>query len=200
MVFFEFPGIAADPDKRHHARGQHIAFDYETLDDLLGTYVRLRGLEFMPVMPSDGGLQTSLYYTDPDGNSIELNVNKYRNDWTATEHMRTAAPSAGQPRRVFVDAEKMVAARKACASACAACRRRRGIWHWAPPAGGLFSAPRPPVAPPSMRQVPIVNATIRMLTTVLARSEGRPWSPVRPLREATPGASDLWHRLPGREP
>ncbi|HYM32250.1 MAG TPA: VOC family protein [Candidatus Cybelea sp.] len=117
MVFFEFPGVAADPDKRHHARVQHIAFEYETLDDLLGTYIRLKGLEITPVMAADEGSQTSLYYTDPDGNSIELNINNYHNDWTATEHMRTAAASAGQPRRVFVDPEKMVAARKTGASA-----------------------------------------------------------------------------------
>jgi len=117
MVFFEFPGVAADPDKRHHARVQHIAFEYETLDDLLGTYVRLKGLEITPVMAADEGSQTSFYYTDPDGNSIELNINNYRNDWTATEHMRMAAASAGHPRRVFVDPEKMVAARKAGASA-----------------------------------------------------------------------------------
>ena len=115
MVFFEFPGVAADPDKRHHARVQHIAFEYETLDELLGTYVRLKGLEITPVMAADEGSQTSFYYTDPDGNSIELNINNYRNDWTATEHMRTD-PSSDRPRRVLVDPDKLIAARKAGAS------------------------------------------------------------------------------------
>jgi catechol 2,3-dioxygenase len=116
ISFFEMPGLAADPDKRHHARVQHVAFEYETLDDLLGTYVRLKGLGIMPVMAADEGSQTSLYYPDPDGNSVELNVNNYGNDWTATEHMKAAAASEGHPRRVFVDPEKMVAARKVGAS------------------------------------------------------------------------------------
>ena len=117
MAFFEFPGITADPDKRHHARAQHIAFEYETLDNLLGTYVRLKGLGITPVMAADEGSQTSFYYLDPDENSIELNVNNYCNDWTATEHMKAAAAAAGHPRRVFVDPEKMLTARRAGASA-----------------------------------------------------------------------------------
>lgn len=116
IVFFDVPGLAEDPDKFRHPRVQHVAFEYETLDDLLGTYARLKGLGIMPVMAVDEGLQTGFYYTDPDQNSVELNVNNYGNEWTATEHMRTAQPSPGRPRRVFVDPEKMYAARKAGAS------------------------------------------------------------------------------------
>ena len=44
IVFFEMPGLVLDPDKRRHARLQHVAFEYETLDDLLGTYARLKAL------------------------------------------------------------------------------------------------------------------------------------------------------------
>ena len=43
IVFFEVPGFAADPDKGPHARVQHVAFEYPTIDDLLGTYARLKG-------------------------------------------------------------------------------------------------------------------------------------------------------------
>jgi catechol 2,3-dioxygenase-like lactoylglutathione lyase family enzyme len=116
IVFFDLPGLAEDPDKLRHPRVQHVAFEYETLDDLLGTYTRLKGLGILPVMAVDEGLQTGFYYTDPDQNSVELNVNNYGNEWTATEHMRTATLSTGRPRRMFVDPEKMYAARKAGAS------------------------------------------------------------------------------------
>jgi catechol 2,3-dioxygenase len=116
IVFFETPGAGVDPDKLRHARVQHVAFEYQTLDDLLGTYARLKGLGILPVMAVDEGLQTGLYYTDPDQNSVELNVNNYGNEWTATEHMRTAPPFGEQPRRVQVDPDKMIAARKAGAS------------------------------------------------------------------------------------
>ncbi len=115
IAFFELPGLVTDPEKRRHTRIQHVAFEYETLDDLLGTYVRLKGLGIVPVLAADEGSQTSFYYVDPEQNSVELNVNNYGNDWTATEHMKTASVAAG-PRRVFVDPDKMVAARKAGAS------------------------------------------------------------------------------------
>lgn len=114
MVFIEMPGLIADPDQRRHTRVQHVAFEYETLDDLLGTYVRLKGLGILPVMAADEGMQVVLYYSDPDQNTVELNVNIYGNDWTATEHMKNA-PS-GRPHRVLVDPEKLVAARERGAS------------------------------------------------------------------------------------
>jgi catechol 2,3-dioxygenase len=112
LVFFEMPGLVVDPDKPRHTRLQHVAFEYETLDDLLGTYARLKGLGILPVMAADEGMQASFYYVDPDQNTVELNVNNYGNEWTATEHMK-AGPS---DRPVFVDPDKMIAARQAGAS------------------------------------------------------------------------------------
>ncbi|MGO9061276.1 MAG: VOC family protein [Candidatus Binataceae bacterium] len=112
IAFFELPGLVTDPDKRRHARVQHVAFEYETLDDLLGTYGRLKGSRIVPVLAADEGSQTSFYYLDPDQNSVELNVNNYGNNWTATEHMKTGSVGSG-PRRVFVDPDKLIAARKA---------------------------------------------------------------------------------------
>jgi catechol 2,3-dioxygenase-like lactoylglutathione lyase family enzyme len=117
IVFFEMPALVAGPEKARHARVQHVAFEYETLDDLLGTYARLKRLEILPVLAVDEGLQTGFYYTDPDQNSVELNVNNYGNEWTATEHMKTAAASAERSRRAFIDPDQMLAARRAGASA-----------------------------------------------------------------------------------
>ncbi len=116
IVFFEASGAAVNPDKPRHVRVQHVAFEYQTLDDLLGTYTRLKGLGILPVMAVDEGLQTALYYTDPDQNSVELNVNNYGNEWTATEHMRSAPQFGERPMRAQIDPEKIIAARKAGAS------------------------------------------------------------------------------------
>ncbi len=113
LVFFEMSGVSVDPDKRHHARMQHVAFEYETLDDLLGTYARLKGLGILPVLAADQGVQMVLYYADPDQNIVELNVNNYGNEWTATEHVKTA-PSMAE--LAHFDPDKMIAARKAGAS------------------------------------------------------------------------------------
>ena len=71
MVLFGLPDVGSDPDRRHHARVQHVAFEYQTLDDLLGTYVRLKRLGITPLMAADEGMQVAAYYADPDGNSVE---------------------------------------------------------------------------------------------------------------------------------
>lgn len=112
MVFFEVPGIVPDPDRGRHPRMQHVAFEVQNFDELLGTYARLKGLGILPVWAADHGMATAFYYQDPDHNIVEINVNVYGSEWTATEHMRTSAVFA----RVFVDPDKMLAARKAGAS------------------------------------------------------------------------------------
>ena len=101
-----------DPDKSRHARLQHVAFACNTLDDLLGTYVRLKRLGVAPVWAADHGVSISIYYLDPDYNRVELTANNYSDEWTATEHMKVSSGFAAAP----FDPDKMVAARKAGAS------------------------------------------------------------------------------------
>ena len=113
LSFFETPGLPNDGNRDSHSRVQHMAFEYETLDDLLGTYARLKNLGIPLLWAADQFIQTALYYEDPDGNIIELNVNNFSNDWTVTEQLKNL-PSR---LHVNVDPEKMIAARKAGASA-----------------------------------------------------------------------------------
>jgi catechol 2,3-dioxygenase len=108
VVLFEGTDAVTDPEGRRSTGLQHVAFECATLDDLLGTYLRLKGLDILPVLVADHGLGTSFYYEDPDRNVIEINVNNYGNPWTATEHLRTAPPA-----RAHIDPEKMIAAREA---------------------------------------------------------------------------------------
>jgi catechol-2,3-dioxygenase len=109
VVFFEVPGLTLDPDKSHYVRLQHIAFAYDTLDDLLGSHARLKGLGIIPKWAADHGVGMSFYYEDPDENIVELNVSNYASEWTATEHMKNSPGFT----RVHVDPDKMLAARKA---------------------------------------------------------------------------------------
>jgi catechol 2,3-dioxygenase len=109
LSFFETPGLATDAEKDRHSRVQHMAFTYETLDDLLGTYIRLKNLGIPLLWAADQFIQTAIYYEDPDGNIIELNVNNFSNDWTVTEQLKNL-PSR---LHVNVDPEKMITARKA---------------------------------------------------------------------------------------
>lgn len=62
----------------------HVAFTYGSLGDLLGTYERLRDLGILPIYPINHGPTTSIYYADPDGNQIELQVDNYDDIETAT--------------------------------------------------------------------------------------------------------------------
>lgn len=55
----------------------HMAFTYATLKDLLGNYVRLRDFGIEPTWPVNHGPTTSIYYTDPDGNQVELQIDNY---------------------------------------------------------------------------------------------------------------------------
>lgn len=104
------PGLVIDPEKSHYVRLQHIAFAYDTLDDLLGSHARLKRLGIIPKLAADHGVGMSFYYEDPDENMVELNVSNYASEWIATEHMKNSPGFT----RVHVDPDKMLAARRAC--------------------------------------------------------------------------------------
>jgi catechol-2,3-dioxygenase len=52
----------------------HLAYSYNSLRDLLSTYVRLRDQGIVPFRPINHGPTVSMYYHDPDGTGIELQV------------------------------------------------------------------------------------------------------------------------------
>jgi catechol 2,3-dioxygenase len=103
IVFFEVPEATVYPERRGHTGLQHVAFSCTTIDDLLGTYVRLKKLGILPLWAADHGVGMSLYYQDPDQNRVEINASNYNDAWTATEHVRV---SRGM-MMAHVDPEKM---------------------------------------------------------------------------------------------
>jgi len=46
--------------------------------------VRLRELDILPVMCLDHGMTISMYYADPDGNGVEIQVDAF-NDWALSK-------------------------------------------------------------------------------------------------------------------
>jgi catechol 2,3-dioxygenase len=120
IAVVELPDLQFDDARRRHSRIQHIAFAYRSLDELLGTYLRLRHQGIRPVLAADEGAQTAFYYEDPDRNSIELNVSNYPEppveNWTSIEHMQTSGDFARRPLGVDVDPDRLVAARLSGAS------------------------------------------------------------------------------------
>jgi catechol-2,3-dioxygenase len=51
---------------------EHVAFSYASLGDLVSTYERLKGEGIVPTACTNHGPTTSIYYSDPDGNHLEL--------------------------------------------------------------------------------------------------------------------------------
>lgn len=69
---------AGAPEPAYGAAGvDHIAFTFEGLGELLGTYRRLKGDGIEPYWSINHGPTTSLYYRDPDGNQIELQIDNF---------------------------------------------------------------------------------------------------------------------------
>jgi catechol 2,3-dioxygenase-like lactoylglutathione lyase family enzyme len=62
----------------------HIAFTYGSLEDVLDTYERLKLDGDVPLLAVNHGPSTSMYYADPDGNQVELQVDNFA---TAEEGM-----------------------------------------------------------------------------------------------------------------
>jgi catechol 2,3-dioxygenase len=108
--------MSDDAGKLVHTGIHHTAFEFATIDDLLNAYIRLKGLGITPHMALDHGMTLSFYYVDPDGNSVELQVDNF-GDWAQSkEWMRTSPDFAANPIGQFVDPDQIVAARKAGAS------------------------------------------------------------------------------------
>ncbi|MGD9664535.1 VOC family protein [Phaeobacter sp. 22II1-1F12B] len=110
------PEVRDDPEKVTRSGMHHMAFEYETLDDLLATYERLAGLGITPHLTLDHGMTTSFYYLDPDENSVELQCDNF-GDWSkSSDFVRTSPQFQANPIGMPVDPARMIEARRAGAS------------------------------------------------------------------------------------
>ena len=58
----------------------HYSFTYQDLGELFGTYLRLKDLGIEPFWCINHGPTTSMYYRDPDGHKIELQVDNFTDE------------------------------------------------------------------------------------------------------------------------
>ena len=89
MAIVNRPGLADRPADT--AGVAHFAYSYRTLDDLVATWERLGLTGVMPYWEINHGPTTSLYYRDPDGNQVELQVANFSspaalNEWMSGGH------------------------------------------------------------------------------------------------------------------
>ena len=72
LAIVSMPHLAENDRKA--AGLEHVAFTHADLDALLSTYERLAKKGIMPIAPIHHGMTLSMYYADPDGNQVELQV------------------------------------------------------------------------------------------------------------------------------
>ena len=93
LAIAQLPGISHAPERS--ASGlEHFAFTYAGADDLFATYERLKAKGIEPYWAINHGPTLSLYYRDPDGNQVELQIDLFdtleaTNAWFAQSDFAT---------------------------------------------------------------------------------------------------------------
>jgi catechol-2,3-dioxygenase len=94
----------------------HFAYAVETLEDLVNYYLRLKAHGILPHHCLNHGFTTSIYYHDPDGNEVEIQVDNFETREALNEWLATGAFDRNFVG-VFFDPEYMVERFRAGASA-----------------------------------------------------------------------------------
>jgi catechol-2,3-dioxygenase len=106
IAIARIPGLEDQPQVA--AGTDHVAFTYADLGDLLYTYERLRGAGIEPFWCINHGPTTSLYYKDPDGSKVELQVDNFPTAEGANRWMHSGE-FAANPIGVVFDPEDLLA-------------------------------------------------------------------------------------------
>lgn len=92
VAFVNLPQLAdLDPGA---AGVDHVAFTYNSLGDLLATYERLKAAGILPVWCINHGPTTSMYYSDPDGTRVELQIDNFATSEALEAWFRSGAFAA----------------------------------------------------------------------------------------------------------
>lgn len=93
------------PTTPQHAGIDHVAYSMASIHDLVINYERLKALEILPYWGINHGPTTSMYYRDPDGNQIELQVDNWSEPGKTREYFQTPE-FAANPIGVAFDPEE----------------------------------------------------------------------------------------------
>jgi len=111
IALLRLPGTMPPINKPHTAGLHHTAFEYATFDQWLDNYERLRDAGIVPTFSLDHGMTMSMYYQDPDGNGVEIQVDNFL-DWSlSTEWMWASIEFSADQVGPQFDPEKLVLAR-----------------------------------------------------------------------------------------
>ena len=96
-------------DRPENAVGlEHFAYTFATLGELLQTYKRLDAKGIQPFWCVNHGPTTSMYYKDPEGNRVELQVDNFPDAASLSAWFASGA-FAKNPIGVDYDPEKLLA-------------------------------------------------------------------------------------------
>lgn len=87
IAIIQTPDTVPRPKDSSFAGLDHIAFTYSTLTQLAQQYMYLKATGKHPIWAVNHGPTTSLYYRDPDGNKIELQVDNFDKPEDADDFM-----------------------------------------------------------------------------------------------------------------
>jgi catechol 2,3-dioxygenase len=110
IAFLSPPGLKNPVDKPHTIGLHHTAFEYADFDAWMYNYVRLRDSGIVPFLTLDHGMTISLYYADPEGNGVEIQVDTF-GDWSKSkEWMSGSLEFAEDQLGAHFDPDKLVEA------------------------------------------------------------------------------------------
>lgn len=82
------PGVTFAERAPNSVGLMHTAYTFANLAALLDRYAGLKSRGIEPRVPIQHGVTTSLYYRDPDGQYVEMQVDNFANADDATAYMR----------------------------------------------------------------------------------------------------------------
>ena len=121
VAFLKAP-VPLERKTRNTAAMHHTAYTFENIDDLLERYVELRDKGLQPAVCIAHGITTSMYYRDPDGNMVEMQIDRFAEPDQATAYMNGPEYAADSVGPAF-DPEQLLAARRGGADVEELCDR-----------------------------------------------------------------------------
>nr|WP_272954548.1 VOC family protein [Kribbella sandramycini] len=95
-----------------HSRLAHTAHEFPTIDGLLAKYAGLRDQGIFPYEAIDHGPTLSIYYKDPGGYSIELQVDSFGDAAKSTDFMQNSEVYRENLSGILFDPEAVIEERR----------------------------------------------------------------------------------------
>lgn len=104
IALLNIPGLS-DPEV-HSSGVDHLSFTYESIEDLIATYERLKGEAIVPFWTILHGPTLSMYYKTPDNGNVELQIDCFESAEACMEWFKSG-PYDENPIGIKVDIEEL---------------------------------------------------------------------------------------------